>query len=231
MPDWKDPIIVAQDYLILAKIIHIVAGIAIWEFVVTCDFELAVLTGRRPYRWTIWIYVGCRVSLLVTLICGIIPLEYTKCRTSAYFAIGLASSMIVLRIIAIWDRNVYACGLAIAVWLGSFALNIRHVTLVHSVYNPVAGVCIPLDTVNNLANGIGIMVSDIGLLALMLAGILRHQPYVHMKLLGRNSLWALLWNQGLMWLVIASVAEVPALVGTSLTRAVAFTERTHAAAA
>ena len=36
-----------------------------WEYVTTLDFELDMIRGRRPYRWTIWVcrdrrFYACR---------------------------------------------------------------------------------------------------------------------------------------------------------------------------
>ncbi|KAI0045341.1 hypothetical protein FA95DRAFT_1561225 [Auriscalpium vulgare] len=222
MTNWRDPALVAKDYLASIRLIHVVTGIIIWEVVVTCKYELAVLTGRRTYRWTIWIYVWCRISTLISFICIIIPKDFTgltNCRawdvavyTWGYIAMSLASSIIILRIIAIWDRNVYVSVLSMAVWIGSFTLNVRHITLVRSIYDPLAGVCMPINTVNNLANGIGIAVSDIVLLIVMLVGIMRHRPQEKLKLLGPRNLFTLLWHQRLMWLALAALAEIPAVV-------------------
>ncbi|KAI0041216.1 hypothetical protein FA95DRAFT_1611182 [Auriscalpium vulgare] len=223
MTNWKDPAVVTKDFLALLKLGHLLMGIVIWEFVVTCHFELAVLFGRRPYRWTIWIYLLCKITAVLAFVCLITDWDSTgastNCRawdiavfTFGYTSVGLASFIIVLRIMAIWERRVYICGLAIALWLGSIALNIRHIAIVHSTYEPLIGACAPSDTDNNLANAIGILISDIGLLAIMIAGLLRHQPYGAIKLLGPHSLWGLLWHQSLMWLALASLGEIPAVV-------------------
>ena len=33
-------------------------GTSSWEYVTTLDFELDLIRGRRPYRWTIWVCSG-----------------------------------------------------------------------------------------------------------------------------------------------------------------------------
>jgi len=37
-----------------------------WEFFTTLDYELDILRGRRPYRWTIWVRIRGRLMALVT---------------------------------------------------------------------------------------------------------------------------------------------------------------------
>ncbi|KAI0043854.1 hypothetical protein FA95DRAFT_336419 [Auriscalpium vulgare] len=240
MTNWKDPAIVAQDFCahflssqftplyrrarkaVYLKLAHVLMGIVLWEFAVTCHYELAVLFRRRPYQWTIWIYVWCRITAVVFFLCVTITKDFTgvmNCRawdiaiyTFSYTSLGLALFIIVLRIIAIWERRVWICGFSIALWLGSIALNIYHITIVRTTYEPLSGVCIPLGTDDNLANCVGILISDFGLLILMIAGILRQHPYGAIKLLGPHSLWGILWHQSLMWLALASVAEIPAVV-------------------
>ncbi|KAI0043851.1 hypothetical protein FA95DRAFT_336344 [Auriscalpium vulgare] len=227
MKNWKDPTTVAQDFSALINFIHILMGIVIWEFVATCHFELAVLFGRRPYRWTIWIYMCCRLTAVLCYLCVMIGLKdtpgATNCRawyiainTFGYTSQGLASLIIVVRIVAIWERRVSICGPAIALWLGSVAMNIHHIAKVRVTYKPVSGSCIPLDTDNSLVDAIGVLASDMGLLIIMLAGIMRHRPYGAMKLLGPQSMWGLLWNQSLMWLALALLCEIPNVVLLSL---------------
>ncbi|KAI0248146.1 hypothetical protein BJV78DRAFT_1239333 [Lactifluus subvellereus] len=55
MVNWNDPSVLFNDYLALIKLDHVIAGIYIWETVFTVGFELDVLRGKRPYKWTIWV--------------------------------------------------------------------------------------------------------------------------------------------------------------------------------
>ncbi|KAI0245760.1 hypothetical protein BJV78DRAFT_1260275, partial [Lactifluus subvellereus] len=55
MVNWNDPSVLLKDYLAMIKLDHAIAGIYIWETVFTAGFELDVLRGKRPYRWTIWV--------------------------------------------------------------------------------------------------------------------------------------------------------------------------------
>ena len=45
---------------LLSRRVHTDLGVYIfsWETVFTMGFELDVLRGKRPYRWTIWVKIG-----------------------------------------------------------------------------------------------------------------------------------------------------------------------------
>jgi hypothetical protein len=68
MVNWQDPSLLFNDYIALIKLNHALAGIFIWEIVTTLSFEWDVLRGKRPYRWTIWLYLGTRYTGLLTFI-------------------------------------------------------------------------------------------------------------------------------------------------------------------
>ncbi|KAI0248208.1 hypothetical protein BJV78DRAFT_1238863, partial [Lactifluus subvellereus] len=65
MVNWNDPSVLYKDYLAMIKLDHAIAGIYIWETVFTAGFELDVLRGKRPYRWTIWVSY-CHYGFIVT---------------------------------------------------------------------------------------------------------------------------------------------------------------------
>jgi len=123
-----------------------------------------------------------------------------------YSSWAFASLIIILRIIAIWKRNIIVSVLAIGGWLGGLALNIRHLTMVHGTYNPIVNSCIFLQTHNGIVNAIGILVVDVVLLLTMLIGLLRDAR--------RNSIgiWKLLYQQCIIWIVLAFLAEIPPVV-------------------
>ncbi|KAH9998613.1 hypothetical protein BJV77DRAFT_702124 [Russula vinacea] len=50
------------------KLMHACAGIYIWEFVTTLDFEWEIYTGKRPWRWSFIVYVAARVLALACII-------------------------------------------------------------------------------------------------------------------------------------------------------------------
>ncbi|KAH9954910.1 hypothetical protein BGW80DRAFT_381003 [Lactifluus volemus] len=217
MVNWTDPVVLFDDYLALIKLDHALAGIYIWETVFTAGFELDVLRRKRPYRWTIWLYLGTRYTALLGFILFLIetdasgskfpcqPLEIMTF-ASAYISWAFASLIIVLRVIAIWNRNVSVSFLATGVWLVGVSLNIYSLTTMEPSYNAFTGNCVILHLHKSLINAAGILVVDVVLLVSMLIGLLQ---YAHRSSTG---IWHLLYQQCIIWLVLAGIAEVPLVV-------------------
>jgi len=125
----------------------------------------------------------------------------------SYLAFVTASLMIVLRIIAIWDRNRIAVAIAIGAWSTNIAFLIHNIALVHATWAPTQGVCEVLDTGSSKKTIFAVLASDVVLLLTMLAGLLRLR--LHGSTFG---LGHFLWRQGLIWLFFATIAEVPPAV-------------------
>ncbi|KAN0141799.1 hypothetical protein V8E53_000261 [Lactarius tabidus] len=217
MVDFHSPAIIGDDFLAVVKFWHVVDGIFIWEFVVNLDYELSVIRGHRPYLWTTWIYSLTRVCTLIAVILNIIGLDSSSpinCQlwviflaTFSYLAFAAASLLIVIRIIAIWERNRIAVVIAICAWSTNVAFFIHSITVLHSTWVPAQSVCGVLNSESSNKNVVGTFITDVVLLLTMLVGLLR--------LRRRNIMFGfgqLLWKQGLIWLLLATVAELPPAV-------------------
>ncbi|KAF8259720.1 hypothetical protein EI94DRAFT_1750784 [Lactarius quietus] len=219
MVDFQSPAVIEQDFEAVVKLWHVVDGIFIWEFFVTLDYELSVIRGHRPYRWTIWVYSLTRVSTLIAVVLNMLGFDSTdpiNCQLwvifeliFAYLAFASASFLIVLRIIAVWDRNKIAIAIAMSAWSTNVAFLIHGVTRLHSTWVPTQGVCAVLNPEGSKDNIIATLATDVVLLFTMLVGLLR---------MGQNgtTLGMFLWKQGLIWLFLATIAEVPPAVFISL---------------
>jgi len=105
---------------------HTVCGLYIWEYFTTLEYEWSIIWGRRPYRWTIWIYSLARVFALLTVVLVFVILDATtplNCQAAifsvsscALLTMSTSSLLIVLRIIAIWNRNKVITTSAIILW-------------------------------------------------------------------------------------------------------------------
>ncbi|KAN0141453.1 hypothetical protein V8E53_000698 [Lactarius tabidus] len=129
----------------------------------------------------------------------------------ASLAFAAASSLIVLRIIAIWNRNGIAVAIAISTWGTNVAFLIHNIALLRSAWEPVQSFCVVLNPERTKKAVIAGLITDVVLLLTMLIGLLRMRLHGTMFSLGQ-----LLWNQGLIWLFLATVAEVPPAVFISL---------------
>ncbi|KAI9510408.1 hypothetical protein F5148DRAFT_1180068 [Russula earlei] len=214
MANHNDPAVIAQDFWTVAKLSLAVAGLYIWEFFTTLDYEWSVIQQRRPYRWTIWLYSLTRVATLMAMVVTLIILDVTtpiNCQLTitfglifSYIAIAAASMLIVLRVIAIWNRNKIVSAIAISTWTANVATLIRSAVLLRGESSPVTtiGTCnIPNTTANKLSL-IMSLCTDIVLLLIMLVGLLRWRNEVR----GEAPLARFLWTQGLIWFLIATVS-------------------------
>ncbi|KAI0248148.1 hypothetical protein BJV78DRAFT_1156728 [Lactifluus subvellereus] len=114
MVNWNDPSVVFNDYLALTKLDHVIAGIYIWEIVFTAGFELDVLRGKRPYRWSIW--------HLAAAIC-----DYKCCIRMRQLGICLSYHR---SPIAIWNRQRIISFLSVGAWLAGVATAVHSLTMV-----------------------------------------------------------------------------------------------------
>ncbi|KAH9981975.1 hypothetical protein BJV74DRAFT_797688 [Russula compacta] len=207
----------------------------IWEFVTTLDYEWSVIRGHRPYRWSIWIYSVARATTLFAVILGIITLNLTSphnCQTSGYVAIAASSLLIVLRIkrvivviaLVTWGANlvnVIYGGYSISSLLDLWGLSRPQL---HSRWVPDLDTCSIAKSHGRLEPiFIFTLVTDIVLLSIMLLGLFRMRSHGS----GSFTLSHLLWKQGLIWLLLATLAvmfELPAplilsIAGTRMHRA------------
>lgn len=219
MVNWHDPVLILRDSLALLKLDYALAGIYIWEMVFTMGFELDILWGKRPYRWTIWLYLGTRYFGLATFIVffidtdgGNVPCHPLVIANHAlpYISWAFASSIIVLRVMAIWRRNIIMSSIAVVAWMAGLALNIRNLTMIVPSRDPITEGCAALKTHRGLANAIAVLAVDVTLLIGMLIGLLRS---AHKSSTG---IWYLLYQQCIIWIFLAGVAEIPPVVFLAL---------------
>jgi len=222
MVNFSDPGVIAQDLLAVTKLWHALGGLYIWEFVTTLDYEWSVIRRRRPYRWTIGIYSITRLATLMAVILSMLGIDVTtpfNCQVesvlqllSGYVAFAAASLLIVLRIIAIWNGNKFAIALASGVWVTNLGFLTRSVVRIRTAWVPAMSTCVITNIHSTKLNLITTLTTDVVLLLIMLVGLLRlgfHESGVY-------GLGHLMWKQGLVWLFLATIAEVPPVVFISL---------------
>jgi len=93
------------------------------------------------------------------------------------------------------------------VWLADVAFLIYGTATLRGVWSDESSSCVIINMQSNKMNIIVSLASDVILLLIMVAGLLRLRPEIGTFGLGR-----ILWNQSLIWLMLATVAEVPPAV-------------------
>ncbi|KAH9977427.1 hypothetical protein BJV74DRAFT_888483 [Russula compacta] len=126
----------------------------------------------------------------------------------AYLALACASLLIVLRIIAIWNRNRVVAAIAIGLWITNISFLIQGVIRFRSelVSDELGCEVVRVDGIQ--LSTIVALVTDVVLLLIMLFGVFRLRRHGG----GTTALGQLLWNQGVIWLFLATVAEVTPVV-------------------
>jgi len=218
MVNFNSPAALTQDALALTKLWHTVGGLYIWEYFTTLEYEWGVIRGRRPYRWTIWIYSVARVSALFLVVLGFVLMDntaYIHCQVAitsetgfAFLTVSASSLLIVLRVIAVWNRNKVAVIAAIILWIINAAFFIQLIARLRFARLSGPWPCVPVNIESNQLNMIAMAVTDIALLLVMLVGLFRLRYY-------GNDMFGLtqfLWKQGIIWLLLALAAEIPPVV-------------------
>ncbi|KAI0256381.1 hypothetical protein BJV78DRAFT_461835 [Lactifluus subvellereus] len=122
-----------------------------------------------------------------------------------YLSFAFSSALIVLRVVALWDRNKVVTALASACWLATIGSYIYSAATARAFWNGDS--CTAFDTERTKTGIFSTFVSDLVLLILMLVGLLRWKN-------ARQTcgVWWFLCTQGLVWVALLTLAEVPPTV-------------------
>ncbi|KAI0281012.1 hypothetical protein BGY98DRAFT_270618 [Russula aff. rugulosa BPL654] len=219
------------DPLLVMKVWLIVCGIYIWEFVSTLNYEWSIIRGYERYRWTIWIYSAARLSCLTTVFLTLVDFSLTtEINCQAWLVFGwvivtlgcysLGSILIILRIFAIWEWNKVVMAITIVILVSNISFQLSGVVSTRAVWVPATRSCLNSHFTNVKGIALCALVTDFSLLLIMLAGLLRlrHRDGAF------HHLAYILWKQGVMWLVIATAAQVPQVLTLFLNVNVAYKE-------
>jgi hypothetical protein len=106
--------------------------------------------------------------------------------------------------VAIWKRNKVAVGIAAVLWINNCAFYLQGIARLRYTRVFPGGYCTALNVQATKATIIVSFLTDVSLLIIMLVGLFRldcHRP-------GALATGRFLWNQGVIWLLLATVAGV-----------------------
>jgi len=126
----------------------------------------------------------------------------------AYTTFASSSLLMVLRVIAIWNINKVIMALASILWGVNVSLLIHGIIQLRSTWVAAQNSCSLPNAESNIATIISMFITDFLLLVTMLIGLLRMRHGGG----GTLALGRLLWTQGVIWLSLATAAELPPLV-------------------
>ncbi|KAI0317317.1 hypothetical protein OF83DRAFT_152486 [Amylostereum chailletii] len=217
MQDWNSIPVIIRYTTGLFRSLHVLFGVIVWEFLTNLDFDWKILSGKRRPRWTFWVYALCRVlppvelSLMLT---GVNDPHPANCQ--AFLVGGMsfgaaafvcASLLMIVRTVAIWEKHYLVITVAAVVWLGNLANLIRTFTTLHAMRDPFLPGCLFVDPSITLSAFVTILATELVILVMMFVGLQKR------RMAGSSSgLWRRLYHQGLVWLILAIMTELPAVV-------------------
>ncbi|KAH9833300.1 uncharacterized protein C8Q71DRAFT_713003 [Rhodofomes roseus] len=136
---WSTPEELAVDEAAFIKLMHCLAGVYFWEFLISLDFDWELITGKKKFQWPLIFYLLGRYCLFFALIGILIALDATtelNCQALYTFdqlagdaAVGLASINLSIRTMAVWSQNRWIVIPLVLVILGHWSLILQGVLL------------------------------------------------------------------------------------------------------
>ncbi|KAI0763034.1 hypothetical protein BD413DRAFT_495304 [Trametes elegans] len=215
MPDWNSTQELITDSTVFLKFMHALSGLYFWEFVTSLDFEWAFLTRQKRFHYPAIFYFLNRYCLLFTMIGLLIALDtpteidcqslYTFNQIMGQSASGLASINLSIRTMALWSHNKFIVIPIIVIILGHWSLILQGV-LVHASW--VNGGCAVTGSNNTILAATFIYSMTFDLIILLLS---MYKLVIGVKG-GRSQLMTLLFKDGLVYFIIAFLANLLATV-------------------
>lgn len=221
MVNWQDKQEIARDGAAFAKLMHVLLGLYIWEWFTSLDFDWSYIRGKRQFRWPLVFYFLNRYCLLFALIGIAVALNvtteidcqglYTFNQVFGNLAIGLASVNLSLRTIAVWSQKWFIWVPLVLVIMGHWSL-LLHGVLLKAAWIPEEGGCTITETDNKLlaVSFIYSMAFDFTVLLLTAWKLVINAP--SSKAMGRSRLVVLIFGDGLIYFIIAFMANLIATI-------------------
>ncbi|KAG8957783.1 hypothetical protein FRC03_009816 [Tulasnella sp. 419] len=216
MVSWQDPNTIAAHANAFNKLMFVNLGLYIWEMLCTMKYDFSVFSGRRKFKWPMTVYFICRYTLIFSIIGVISSLNIkTKVNCQAMYlfnqitgniTIGSASTLLMLRTIAIWSRKLYIVIPLGLLALGQWAILFYGVFTIRARWSDEAQACVIFGTYALALNLIYIytMAYDLVVLVLSIIGLI--------KTASRSDLWELLFKDGLAYFFVAFTSNtIPAV--------------------
>ncbi|RDB23295.1 hypothetical protein Hypma_009572 [Hypsizygus marmoreus] len=236
MVNWSDPNEIAKDSDVFQKLIFALFGVYLWELFMTCDFEWSLISRRRKFRWPLCVdnhftlyasrtfilsavfFFFCRYCMLFAFIGLIISLNVTtpiNCRALYTFnswtgnmTILSASTSLMLRTIALWERQrtvIIALG---ALCLAHWALLYRTMFIVIAAWDDTLRACVVTATNPSLLNTTFFFTMGFDLIILVFTAVALLKKHS-----ARTDLWKLLFQDGLVFFLVSfSTNCIPAVL-------------------
>ncbi|KAH7102122.1 hypothetical protein BKA62DRAFT_829703 [Auriculariales sp. MPI-PUGE-AT-0066] len=201
MVNWNDPHVLALSIRAYALFAHMLAGLWLWEFIVTFDFDWQIIRGKRPRNLGALLYLLPRYSCMATAIVAVRitnaigPLDcmgwnYAQ-HAWAYITISFASALLYARVWALTEGNPWVVGGLGILYVGNWGMVVYGVYFSRGEWFEKSYVCAAVLLTHHRWNAIYQLVFDMLCLGVML--------FVLIRMHHGGSLWRLLVQQGLLY--------------------------------
>ncbi|KAF9530195.1 hypothetical protein CPB83DRAFT_892814 [Crepidotus variabilis] len=207
---------------IYVKLSHALSGIFIWELLTTLGFEWDFLTFKKKFRWPLIFYFLNRYAMLATLCLNLQPSECRMLEAAQTFlgsaSIGLANINMTMRTVAIWNKSRY-----INIFLGVL-ITVHWVMIAYATNKAryadfeLPGECLPSGDIFkwhtilfSYATGFNLVVLILNVYKLLInQNTLSQSPKTLLR--GKSRVAHLLFTQGLVYFIVACLANIIAIV-------------------
>ncbi|KAF8164973.1 hypothetical protein B0H34DRAFT_648175 [Crassisporium funariophilum] len=223
MVHWLDTSEIARDSDVFQKLVFALFGAYLWELFMTCDFEWSLLKRRRVFRWPLVIFFFlCRYCMLLAFnsccpLCLMnlhIQALYTFNSWTGNMTILCASTSLMLRTIALWERRKSVIMILGTLCLAHWALLYRTMFIVVSEWEPAVKSCVVVQTNPSMLNTTFFFTMGFDFIILLFTAVAllaRHSA--------RTDLWKLLFQDGLVYFLVSfSTNCIPAVQAFLLSR-------------
>ncbi|VDC02019.1 unnamed protein product [Peniophora sp. CBMAI 1063] len=220
MPDWNDPQLLDAQSVAFQRMTLVFIGICLYDFASSIPFDWKLVASTEVQRSLLgrsvkWVYLICRYCSIATcaefaaLVCARGNIHCTALikmiNSTARIGVICGTTLLFVRVCAIWEWNKKIVGLYIAACLANLALSVRSTIDVqsHLEDRPTGPICsisaAELDAWSTFLS----VVSDIVLLLLLFAGLWRWSG------LRGARIFQLIRDQGLVSLTVAIGLQIP----------------------
>ncbi|KAI0676899.1 hypothetical protein C8Q78DRAFT_962386 [Trametes maxima] len=218
MVDWLAPAEIAKVKAGYVNVTFAFFGLYIWEVFQTSDFEWSVIQRRRKIRWhwVLFLFLAryCLILSIVTLMASFTVAKEINCQALYTFiswagnmAIMCASTTLMFRTLAVWERKLAVMAPLGLLCLALWALLWRGMFIMTAQYDPVSASCVVVKT-----NRLFLSVTFWATMGFNLVLTVLHTIGLMQRDYGA-SLWEMLFEDGLIYYLVAfSVNAIPAVL-------------------
>ncbi|KAH7098044.1 hypothetical protein BKA62DRAFT_405395 [Auriculariales sp. MPI-PUGE-AT-0066] len=229
MVNFNDPIVQQRVGQAAVDILFACFGAYLWEILASFDFDLMYIRREKRFTLAAAAYFSTRYLLLICYVMGIymtnIWTSNPDCMTinyvfmfTAYATSATASALLVLRVRALSERNVYVTAFLLAIYAGDWALMLWQVARTKSVFIPAVHSCATVEILAFQINTTMAFTLDVVCLVFMMYFILQA---AHTK---GSDMWSLMRDQGLVYVITIAVVYIVCVVMAWINLHIALTQ-------